>query len=576
MSWYWHRKTAPLVTATVVLTALLHAANAAAELVNPIKLFNDHRESVVRIVTVNTAGQFRVGCGVVLLESGTIATAHELLKNTAGVRVETADGAIHDSATLLATDGVVALLKVNAQRLRPLKLADSSGFPGFTLAPPVIVVGGPADAGRMLAGGRVNAVLRTNATSSEPDRVLQIFIDAALFVENWGGPVFAEDGRAIGIVTPRGRSEPGDARHGVIPSNAVRDLLAKVSSAKNPGVSLPPLPAQPERLPARSAGEAIAAARSVSVSLVFAPDELKADLNKELARSFPWKTIDFDAHADVVLLVSATEETGARYWVIDGVRSATPAVQSRRYQVSVSLRDRGSHRELWSSRKSIDATASTPYQQVAARIVADMRESLATTAAPPPQSAVATAPAPVPASGTAASVLTAADLPQGFQSLSPEEIQKVGMTAEQQAASLRSWVEGANLVTHGVFVDPRKPQFVVVSTFKPVSPLSAAAFHLQAAYPEAMIQGMNEAENRTGAKRNPAVLLPGLDKFGDRSIGFSQTQTSGAATLREDIVFAIRGATLEVVHSVYPTGSQPTVAIGEILKIVDAKIAAER
>src|SRR5262245_16411710 len=120
------------VGAAVLAALLLFPSTAVAALVNPIKLFNEHRESVVRIVTVNASGQLRVGCGLVLLESGTIATAHELFKNVAGARVELADGTVFEKVTMLGTDGVVALLKVDAMGLRRLSLSDSGRFPNGT------------------------------------------------------------------------------------------------------------------------------------------------------------------------------------------------------------------------------------------------------------------------------------------------------------------------------------------------------------------------------------------------------------------------------------------------------------
>jgi hypothetical protein len=179
----------------------------------------------------------------------------------------------------------------------------------------------------------------------------------------------------------------------------------------------------------------------------------------------------------------------------------------------------------------------------------------------------------VPAAHPPSFSLSVADLPEGFRALSAAEMEQMGMTAEGQAASLRTLSEGATVSSHAVFVDAAKAHFVLVSTVGPLSTLASAGLHLQMTYPEAMIRSMNEKTPAgAAAKGTRTVLLPGLDRFGDRSIGFSNVDPRSPLGLREDVVLAIRGGTFENIHLLYPDGTQPAISIGDLANIVDTRL----
>ena len=57
-----HATSRVLLSLLLQLTPITPATND----VRPIDLLDEHRESVVRIVVTNAAGQRRVGCGVVM------------------------------------------------------------------------------------------------------------------------------------------------------------------------------------------------------------------------------------------------------------------------------------------------------------------------------------------------------------------------------------------------------------------------------------------------------------------------------------------------------------------------------
>ena len=126
-----------------------------------------------------------------------------------------------------------------------------------------------------------------------------------------------------------------------------------------------------------------------------------------------------------------------------------------------------------------------------------------------------------------APTLTLEDLPAGFLALPPEDLQKLGMTPESFAGLGKCWSAAAQLTGYSGFIDPRNFQVVVGLVFSPVSPLEAAAIHMQLASPDAAVKAFRSgplvAARRTvlahpgpGHLRRPVTGLHG-DGDGHRS-----------------------------------------------------------
>jgi hypothetical protein len=530
--------------------------------VRPIDLLDDRRESVVRVVVTNAAGQRRVGCGVVMDGAGTIATAYELVREAVAARVDLASGTSFDRVTVLSTDGQVALLRVEASGLRRLKLADADDL--LPVKTTVLVLGGPGGSGRILAGGRIVGASFRKPAPNEKSQLIQHHVTAPLLVTNWGGPAFSTKGEPLGIITPVMRPLAGETRHGLAPGRAIRELLEETSKASPEGKRLSPLggaePPAPRRRPSK---EVIAEARTIAVSVVLGPETLQPALAAGVGTSIPWRLVPDPIDADLVLLVDAMEIT---FRV--GLGEA-----GRQYEVTASLRDARTGDEVWSTRKGQSRSSSpTPFDQIASRIVATMKESFGAIVVPTaPEQKPETPGAGPPPAGVAPALLLE-DLPAGFLALPPEDLKKLGMTPDGFAAFGKCWSAAAPLIRHSGFIDPRDFQVVVGLVFSPVSPLEAAAVHMQLASPDAAVKSF-----QSGPPIGPVgqfTVIPGLDVFADRSQGLTATMTRGALAVRWDIVVAIRGTALEIVLSMYRDGAKPTAGAAEIARALDARTAA--
>ena len=533
--------------------------------VRPIDLLDQHRQAVVRVVAANAAGQPRVGCGVVVDDAGTIATAYELVRNASAARVELSDGTAFNQVTVLGTDGRIALLRIDAGGLRRVKLADSDKL--VRIGTILIVLGGPGGAGRILAGGRVEATVHGKPAPGAQSPLLQYQMTTPLLATNWGGPVFTLQGEAVGIVTPRIAATPDTARHGLAPGNAIRDLLAEVGNARPEGKRLSPLPTSAAPAAHRSPKDVLAGARTIAVWAPFGPETLAPALVSGLGASLPWHVVPDPIEADLVLLVDAMEVTSYVSRV-----GQTTAVSGRQYEVTASLRDARTGDEVWSLRKgqSRDSSAA-PFDQIAGRVVTEMQKSFQrlgpTAAGPKPDMAPS-----APASARPAPVLLLEDLPAGFRVLPPEDLKKLGMDPDRLGALTGALGVGAQVAGHAEFIEPRSFQLVYALVLGPLSPLEAAKIHLDLSSPEAAIGALGTGSG--GAVFGPPTVIPGFDVFGDRSLGFTAASTAGNPGFRMDLVIAIRDVAVEMVVSIYRNGLQPAVTTADIARALDARTAA--
>lgn len=136
-------------------------------------------------------------------------------------------------AQVIASDPVrdLALLKVEATNLHPVKLADSGQV---RLGQEVRVIGFPLSrllgTGIKVTTGTVSGIVQ-NPTTEE------FQIDAAVNPGNSGGPVFRSDGSVVGIASSRLSGVDVSGVGFCVPSNQAREFL------NAHGLSLPPEPA---------------------------------------------------------------------------------------------------------------------------------------------------------------------------------------------------------------------------------------------------------------------------------------------------------------------------------------------
>lgn len=158
------------------------------------------------------------GSGFITSKDGMIVTNLHVIKDLRTAKVHLADGKVFDSIFVLATDERrdLAIIKVAGFNLDSVELGNSDTL---TVGEPVIVVGSPLGLEATVTAGILSAI----RDSGDGYKLLQT--DAAVNHGNSGGPLVADNGTAVGVVSSIVRSESAQGLNFAIPINYVRELL---------------------------------------------------------------------------------------------------------------------------------------------------------------------------------------------------------------------------------------------------------------------------------------------------------------------------------------------------------------
>lgn len=167
------------------------------------------------------------GSGFIVDANGTVVTNNHVVKDASEVSVTMDDGR-ELPARVIGRDSRtdIAVLKVDAPGKLPfLRLGDSSAVrPGEW----VVAMGNPFGLGGSVTAGIVSALGR-DIGSGPYDQYIQV--DAPINQGNSGGPLFAQDGRVIGINTAIYSPSGGSVGIGfAIPANVVKTVVAQLSA----------------------------------------------------------------------------------------------------------------------------------------------------------------------------------------------------------------------------------------------------------------------------------------------------------------------------------------------------------
>ncbi len=145
-----------------------------------------------------TQNQKALGSGVIISTDGYILTNNHVVENSKTIQVTLNDGR-KLSAKVIGTDPQtdVALLKIDANNLEPITLADSDSA---QVGDVVLAIGDPFGIGTTVTEGIIGAKNRTRVTSGDADEDF-IQTDAAINPGNSGGALVDIEGRLIGINT---------------------------------------------------------------------------------------------------------------------------------------------------------------------------------------------------------------------------------------------------------------------------------------------------------------------------------------------------------------------------------------
>lgn len=182
------------------------------------------------------------GTGFVVTDEGHIVTNNHVVRMGGSVKVRFSDGREVDAAVVGAdpeTD--IAVLKVEADGLRPIEFADSdSAQPGDW----VIAMGAPFGLKDSVTAGIISAKGR-EVGLSPLESYLQT--DATINPGNSGGPLVDLDGKVVGINTAiESRSGGSDGIGFAIPANMAKGVVESIIGGSSPsrgflGIQMQPL-----------------------------------------------------------------------------------------------------------------------------------------------------------------------------------------------------------------------------------------------------------------------------------------------------------------------------------------------
>ena len=201
------------------------------DLYTPSQVYAANVSSVVLITNkvVNAQGvSSSGGSGFIITKDGYVVTNQHVVDGNGSITVITTDGTEY-TATLVGADDAndVALLKVEAENLRPVTLGSSANL---MVGDQVAAIGNPlGDLTSTMTVGYISAKERDITTDGFAINMLQT--DAAINSGNSGGPLFNMRGEVVGITTAKysGNSSSGASIEGIgfaIPIDDVMDIVS--------------------------------------------------------------------------------------------------------------------------------------------------------------------------------------------------------------------------------------------------------------------------------------------------------------------------------------------------------------
>jgi regulator of sirC expression with transglutaminase-like and TPR domain len=176
------------------------------------------RKSVVVVTQAGRDGKRNgLGSGFVVSADGLIATNLHVIGEGRAIKVQTADGKVHDVTHVHASDRSLdlALIRIDAKGLAPLALGDSDKLRD---GQPVVAVGNPRGLVHSVVAGVVSG-------KREVDGRQMIQLAIPIEQGNSGGPFVDMDGRVQGILTIKSLVTPNLGF--AVPVNALKPLLQK-------------------------------------------------------------------------------------------------------------------------------------------------------------------------------------------------------------------------------------------------------------------------------------------------------------------------------------------------------------
>lgn len=184
-------------------------------------------------------------------------------------------------------------------------------------------------------------------------------------------------------------------------------------------------------------------------------------------------------------------------------------------------------------------------------------------------------PTTVPTPNLSAAVITLRDLPGGFEALDQADLARLGLSDEAMTSAFSS-LSQAKLQNSFVFLATGAQRIDVIMglLLYPLSTLDRASFDFAIANPDVLFEGIASGMGANATQVKSTAVLPGMDKFGNKSIGVTLVTGSVVAALRMDIIIMRRGSAVAVLYVMYIDGKRPAVGIAELARKWESRLAA--
>ena len=168
--------------------------------------------------------------------------------------------------------------------------------------------------------------------------------------------------------------------------------------------------------------------------------------------------------------------------------------------------------------------------------------------------------------------LVVKDLPAGFQDAVADNLKKMNLTEEALGNAFRTVGTQARVQNLTAFQHAQRNQIALSFLIFPLTAAEKAALITQLASSDSALKAWGDALVGTAGLKN-AKPLTGVDKFGEKSVGFTTTLPMLSVNVRADSVIIVRGSVVEVVMSFYPDAVPPALSTADLAKLLDTRLA---
>ena len=162
----------------------------------------------------------RNGTGIIMDPSGIIVTNTHIVINAPKILVGLSDGKVYEATVLYASEADFSFLKIDTSYpLQAIPWADSSQA---QLGQKIIALGNSDNNHQSILGGQITSLIESMSTNN----IELLELDINLYQGDSGGPILDEDGRLLGLIMAKRKTE--ERKSYAIASNKIRQEYLKL------------------------------------------------------------------------------------------------------------------------------------------------------------------------------------------------------------------------------------------------------------------------------------------------------------------------------------------------------------